>query len=132
MEGILNSFRKIDAYPKVNEDFFQRSISGGVITIVSSIIMLCLFISELSESSDQAHSFGDVCSIMHTADPCPAAGLFMTVTTTNELSVDTSRGDQLQIHVRSIAGPKVTAAPPVILVDASDVTDLMSDQLHTF
>ena len=31
-----------------------------------------------------------------------AAGLFMTVTTTNELSVDTSRGDQLQIHVSGL------------------------------
>jgi len=31
-----------------------------------------------------------------------AAGLFMTVTTANELSVDTSRGDQLQIHVRHL------------------------------
>ena len=47
----LGSLKKLDAYPsnKVNEDFFQRSISGGIITIVSSILMLCLFISELGE-----------------------------------------------------------------------------------
>lgn len=49
MEGVWGKFKSLDAYPKVNEDFFQRSVSGGVITIVSSIIMLCLFISELSE-----------------------------------------------------------------------------------
>jgi hypothetical protein len=28
------------------------------------------------------------------------AGLFMKITTSNELSVDTTRGEQLQIHVR--------------------------------
>ena len=51
--GVWDTFSRLDAYPKVNEDFFQRSISGGIITIVSSIIMLCLFISELSKSSRQ-------------------------------------------------------------------------------
>ena len=47
----LGNLKRLDAYPsnKVNEDFFQRSISGGIITIVSSILMLCLFISELGE-----------------------------------------------------------------------------------
>ena len=49
--GVWDTFSRLDAYPKVNEDFFQRSISGGIITIVSSIIMLCLFISELSKLS---------------------------------------------------------------------------------
>ena len=59
MEGVLSKFRNLDAYPKVNEDFFRRSISGGIITIVSSIIMLCLFISELSECS--ATRLNDFC-----------------------------------------------------------------------
>ena len=47
----LGSLKRLDAYPsnKVNEDFFQRSISGGIITIVSSILMLCLFVSELGK-----------------------------------------------------------------------------------
>lgn len=72
MEGFLSKLKNLDAYPKVNEDFFQRTLSGGIITIGSSIMMLCLFLSELS--------------------------LFMTITTTNELSVDTSRGDQLSIN----------------------------------
>ena len=52
--GVWDTFSRLDAYPKVNEDFFQRSISGGIITIVSSIIMLCLFISELSKFSGQS------------------------------------------------------------------------------
>jgi hypothetical protein len=41
--------KALDAYPKVNEDFFTRTLSGGIITLVSSVIMLLLFISELRE-----------------------------------------------------------------------------------
>ena len=46
---MLSKLKNLDAYPKVNEDFFQRTLSGGIITIASSILMLCLFISEFSE-----------------------------------------------------------------------------------
>ena len=41
--------KALDAYPKINEDFFTRTLSGGIITLVSSVIMLLLFISELRE-----------------------------------------------------------------------------------
>ena len=51
MDGMLNKLKNLDAYPKVNEDFFTRTYSGGVITVVSSLVMLCLFISELSKPS---------------------------------------------------------------------------------
>ena len=51
MDGILSKLKNLDAYPKVNEDFFQRTLSGGIITIGSSILMICLFISEFSERS---------------------------------------------------------------------------------
>ncbi|PKU77140.1 hypothetical protein MA16_Dca025274 [Dendrobium catenatum] len=33
--------------PKVNEDFYNRTLSGGLITIISSIAILLLFISEI-------------------------------------------------------------------------------------
>ena len=39
--------KSLDAYPKVNEDFHQRTLSGGVITLGSSLVMLALFLSEL-------------------------------------------------------------------------------------
>lgn len=65
--------RKLDAFGKVNEDFFTRTLSGGVITLVSSIIMAILFFSELR--------------------------LFLTVRTDSHLSVDTSRGEKLQINL---------------------------------
>ena len=51
MDGVLGKLKNLDAYPKVNEDFFTRTFSGGVITIVSSIVMFCLFISEFGKSS---------------------------------------------------------------------------------
>ncbi|CAM8943088.1 unnamed protein product [Rhodiola kirilowii] len=45
--AIFNKLRNLDAYPKVNEDFYSRTFSGGIITLVSSIVMILLFISEL-------------------------------------------------------------------------------------
>lgn len=47
MAGILNKLRNLDAYPKINEDFYSRTLSGGVITLVSSVVMFLLFFSEL-------------------------------------------------------------------------------------
>ena len=48
MDDLFQRLKKLDAYPKVNEDFFQRTLSGGIITIISSLFMLGLFISEFS------------------------------------------------------------------------------------
>jgi len=47
MVGVMNRLRNLDAYPKINEDFYRRTLSGGVITLASSIVMLILFFSEL-------------------------------------------------------------------------------------
>ncbi|KAG5250958.1 endoplasmic reticulum-Golgi intermediate compartment protein [Salix suchowensis] len=47
MDGLMSKLRKLDAYPKVNEDFYSRTLSGGVITLASSIVMFLLFFSEL-------------------------------------------------------------------------------------
>jgi hypothetical protein len=46
---MLGKLKVLDAYPKINEDFFTKTFSGGIITIVSSIIMVLLFLSELGE-----------------------------------------------------------------------------------
>lgn len=43
----MNRLRNLDAYPKINEDFYKRTLSGGVITLFSSVVMLILFFSEL-------------------------------------------------------------------------------------
>ncbi|KAG6666792.1 hypothetical protein CIPAW_01G056700 [Carya illinoinensis] len=48
MDKVLHKLRKLDAYPKVNEDFYSRTFSGGLITLVSFILMFFLFFFELS------------------------------------------------------------------------------------
>lgn len=47
MDNIISKLRNLDAYPKINEDFYSRTLSGGVITLASSVVMILLFISEL-------------------------------------------------------------------------------------
>lgn len=49
MAAVLNKLKALDAYPKINEDFFTKTMSGGVITIVSSVVMVLLFLSEFRE-----------------------------------------------------------------------------------
>lgn len=47
----MDKLKKIDLFPKVNDDFYQRTASGGVITIGASLIMAALFFSELGTGS---------------------------------------------------------------------------------
>lgn len=49
MDKVMDRVRKLDAYPKINEDFYKRTVSGGLITLVSSTFMLVLFLSEFSK-----------------------------------------------------------------------------------
>ena len=51
MENMFSKLRNLDAYPKINEDFYSRTLSGGIITLVSSLAILFLFFSEFSNSS---------------------------------------------------------------------------------
>ena len=77
-DDVLSVLKNFDAFPKQREEaaeFFHRSVSGGVITLVAGFLMTILFFSEL--------------------------GLYVKVRTVNELLVDTSRGETLQIHVRT-------------------------------
>ncbi|KAI3807790.1 hypothetical protein L1987_23724 [Smallanthus sonchifolius] len=93
MESIMNRIRNLDAYPKINEDFYSRTVSGGVITLISSVFMLLLFFSELR--------------------------LYLHSVTETKLIVDTSRGERLRSHF-DIVFP---ALPCTILsVDAMDIS----------
>lgn len=49
MDEFLSKLKNLDAYPKINEDFYQRTLSGGIITVASTVIMLLLFFSEFSK-----------------------------------------------------------------------------------
>jgi hypothetical protein len=97
-ESVWGSLKALDAFPKVNEDFFQRTMSGGIITIVSSIFMFILFMSEvrkwLMTSLPPAVALREKPTFC-----CPYTGLFLTTQTSHELTVDTSRGETITIHV---------------------------------
>ncbi|XP_008804334.2 endoplasmic reticulum-Golgi intermediate compartment protein 3-like isoform X1 [Phoenix dactylifera] len=90
---ILNKLKNLDAYPKINEDFYSRTLSGGLITIISSIIMLLLFISE--------------------------ARLYIYSETETKLIVDTSRGERLRINF-DITFPSLSCS--LVSVDTMDIS----------
>lgn len=49
-DQISKTLRSLDAWPKQRAEaaeFFQKTTSGGVITLVSALIMTLLFFSEL-------------------------------------------------------------------------------------
>ncbi|XP_022894461.1 endoplasmic reticulum-Golgi intermediate compartment protein 3-like [Olea europaea var. sylvestris] len=93
MENLIGKIRNLDAYPKINEDFYSRTLSGGVITIVSSIVMLLLFISELR--------------------------LYLHAVTETKLVVDTSRGERLRINF-DVTFPALPCS--ILSVDAMDIS----------
>lgn len=105
MDGIMSKLRNLDAYPKINEDFYSRTLSGGVITLASSILMLLLFLSEIRTllSIDVffllSSSFSLSKVILVFALP---PGMYLHSVTETNLVVDTSRGETMRINVIAI------------------------------
>ncbi|KAK2663511.1 hypothetical protein Ddye_002085 [Dipteronia dyeriana] len=93
MSSILNKLRNLDAYPKINEDFYSRTLSGGLITLVSSLVMLFLFFSEFS--------------------------LYLHTVTQTKLLVDTSRGEKLRITF-DVTFPAIRCS--LLSLDAMDIS----------
>ncbi|XP_057976642.1 uncharacterized protein LOC131163855 [Malania oleifera] len=93
MENIFQKLRNLDAYPKINEDFYSRTLSGGVITLVSSLVMLLLFFSEFR--------------------------LYLHAVTETKLVVDTSRGGTLRINF-DITYPAIPCT--ILSLDAMDIS----------
>ncbi|KAG4999537.1 hypothetical protein JHK87_020609 [Glycine soja] len=93
MDKVFNKLRNLDAYPKVNEDFYNRTLAGGVVTVVSAAVMLFLFFSELS--------------------------LYLYTVTESKLLVDTSRGDTLHINF-DVTFPAVRCS--ILSLDAMDIS----------
>jgi hypothetical protein len=73
----LRRLKALDAFPKIQDDFYSKTLSGGVITILSSLFMASLFLSEL--------------------------GTFLSRQEVHRLEVDTSRGETINVTVRQNA-----------------------------
>ncbi|XP_062231714.1 uncharacterized protein LOC133929113 isoform X2 [Phragmites australis] len=93
MDVFLQRLKRLDAYPKVNEDFYKRTLSGGVVTLVAAVIMLLLFISET-----RAYFFS---------------------ATETKLVVDTSRGERLRVNF-DITFPSIPCT--LLSVDTTDIS----------
>mmetsp|Transcript_3523 Transcript_3523/g.10231 ORF Transcript_3523/g.10231 Transcript_3523/m.10231 type:complete len:389 (+) Transcript_3523:375-1541(+) len=72
-EDAWSKLRKFDAFGKIDDAFVTPSMAGGFISLTAYFIMLLLFIGEFR--------------------------LFLTVRTENQLTVDTTRGEKLQINL---------------------------------
>lgn len=90
---ILNKLKNLDAYPKIKDDFYDRTRSGGVITVISSIIIFFLFISEIR--------------------------LYLFSATETKLIVDTSRGERLRVNF-DVTFPHLACS--LVSVDTMDVS----------
>jgi predicted small secreted protein len=92
-KDILTTLRQFDAYPKTLDDFRIKTFGGATVTVISSVIMFILFISELN--------------------------YYLTNDIQQELFVDTSRGQKLKINI-DITFHKVGCT--YLSVDAMDVS----------
>ncbi|KAI6645748.1 Endoplasmic reticulum-Golgi intermediate compartment protein 3-like [Oopsacas minuta] len=93
--GIWGRLKNFDAYPKTMESFRIKTLHGAAVTIISSLFMLGLFLSEVS--------------------------YFLTLDVRQELFVDTgrSRGERLRINIDMIF-PKWPCA--YLSIDAMDIS----------
>ncbi|XP_054164567.1 endoplasmic reticulum-Golgi intermediate compartment protein 3-like [Oppia nitens] len=93
LKTINERIRSLDVYPKVLEDFRIKTFGGATVTIISGILMVVLFISELN--------------------------YYLTPELREELLVDVSRGEKLRINL-DVVFPHI--ACDFLAIDAIDVS----------
>lgn len=90
---VFNKLRLLDAYPKTLEEFRVKTFAGATVTILSSLFILVLFLSELKD--------------------------YLTIETKQELFVDTSRDQKIRINI-NIVFPFVPCHS--LSIDAMDIS----------
>ncbi|EFA85803.1 endoplasmic reticulum-golgi intermediate compartment protein 3 [Heterostelium album PN500] len=70
---MFQKLKSFDAYPKTVDDFRVKTYAGAIVSIVSSIFIIWLFLSQIS--------------------------IYMTTETHHELFVDTNRAEKLKINI---------------------------------
>ncbi|XP_029650596.1 endoplasmic reticulum-Golgi intermediate compartment protein 3 isoform X2 [Octopus sinensis] len=91
--NIISRLRQFDAYPKTLEDFRVKTFGGAIVTLISSMLMFILFISELN--------------------------YYLTKEVHPELFVDTSRGHKIPIHI-DVTFPRLACS--LLSTDAMDAS----------
>lgn len=90
---VFNKLRLLDAYPKTLEEFRVKTFAGATVTLVSSLFILILFLSELKD--------------------------YLTIETKQELFVDTSRDQKIKINI-NVVFPFVPCHS--LSIDAMDIS----------
>jgi len=91
--SLLAQLRSFDAYPKLNDEFKVKTLSGSLISLAALTIILLLFFSELS--------------------------IYLTTETVDHLFVDVSRGEKLRINF-DVTFPHIPCT--LLSLDAMDVS----------
>ncbi|KAK7788838.1 hypothetical protein R5R35_001327 [Gryllus longicercus] len=91
VNDILDTLRRFDAYPKTQEDIRIKTFGGATVTVLSCIIMVTLFVSELRD--------------------------YMSPNISEELFVDISRGPNLRINIDFVI-PRISCE--FLVLDAMD------------
>jgi len=99
----MRRLQRLDAYPKLKEDYREKTLSGAAISIIAGVFMLVLFMSEFSS--------------------------FLALDTQHQLIVDTGRGGSLRINM-NITFRSMPCN--VLSLDAMDISgEHQLDVLHT-
>eukprot|EP01135_Chromosphaera_perkinsii_P009930 Nk52_evm23s1967 gene=Nk52_evmTU23s1967 len=91
--GFFGKIRSLDAYPKTQDEVRIKTSSGAILSIISTVLIVLLFLNELF--------------------------LYMSPEVQTELQVDTSRGEKMNIKV-DIVFPKIPCR--VLSIDVMDAS----------